>query len=284
MGDAASNQTSDAAGWNAELHLGFAQNNGRTVLSHRRHQGPLQVQRPFYPEPGGVCHVYLLHPPGGMVGGDRLSVDVGVGEGAHALLTTPAAGKFYRNDGVPARLEQRFRVAAGAALEWLPQETIAFDGAHGTLATRVDLAPDGRFMGWEILCLGRLAAGEKYTRGTLAQRFELWREGQPLWLERACHEGGGPALMAGWGLRGRCVTGSFVCVTEPPGLAGRIRAALSALTGEALFSVTQLDGALVCRYLGDSAEQARHCFTRAWALLRPAVLQRDACAPRIWRT
>src|SRR5205085_6360717 len=88
-------------GWQAELRLRFncdapgPLRPGRTRLVERQHRGPLVVQRPFYPE-GDPCHVYLVHPPGGVVGGDALRIDATVDPGAHALITTPAATKFYR--------------------------------------------------------------------------------------------------------------------------------------------------------------------------------------------
>ena len=116
-----------AQGWPAELHLGFARDAARTALVERRHLGPLRVQRPFYPEGEGVCHVYLLHPPGGLVAGDDLQVSARVEPGAHALLTTPAAAKLYRSRAAsgPARQVQRFEVQGDGILEWLPQESIA---------------------------------------------------------------------------------------------------------------------------------------------------------------
>src|SRR6187402_782414 len=118
-----------SSSWHARLELGFSRSGSRTVLARRRHFGPLIVQRPFYPE-GGICHVYLVHPPGGIVGGDQLALQVEVERDAHALLTTPAATRFYRAGPHPrAALNQQF-VVQDAALEWLPQETIVFDGAR----------------------------------------------------------------------------------------------------------------------------------------------------------
>lgn len=272
------------AGWQARLDLGIESRAGRSVLTQRRHSGPLRVQRPFYPEGDDVCHVYVLHPPGGVVGGDELEITVAVDESAAALLTTPAAGKFYRSAGRMARQSQRLHVAAGASLEWFPQENIAFDGACVTATTRVALAGDARFIGWEILCLGRPGAGERFERGTVRQVWEIWRDGHPLFIERALYEEGGAALNAPWGLAGQAVCGSLVCVGNEAGLSERVRAATAALPIEGLFSVTQLADVLVCRYLGPHGDQARRCFICAWEVLRPAALRRPACAPRIWAT
>jgi len=281
-------ESARAAGWRAELALGFSECDGRTTLSQRRHSGPLRVQRPFYPEPQ-VCHVYILHPPGGIVGGDTLQIQALAGERAQVLLTTPAANKFYRSkDGASARLHQSLTVEAGASLEWFPQESIVFDGAWVDSATRVELARDANFMGWEITCLGRRAAQEVYTQGEYRQNFEIWREGRPLWIERACVTGGSAVLNGAWGLAGFSVTGSFVCITKKSGAVQCVRDAVAQIApsqnGDDLFSATQRDEVLICRYLGHSAEQARHYFIRAWEVLRPLVSERAACAPRIWAT
>ncbi len=254
------------------------------MLAQRRHEGPLQVQRPFYPPGDRACHVYILHPPGGVVGGDSLAIRAQVGHGAHALLTTPAAGKLYRSGGANAQLSQELSVADGAWLEWLPQETIAFDGARASSTTRVELSGTAGFIGWEILCLGRLASGENYARGTFTQRFEIRRDGAPLWWERNALTGGAHALHAPWGLAGKSVIATLVAVGRPPAALAGLRALLHAerLGGE--FSVSQLRELLVCRYLGDSAEQARAGFTDVWRLLRPALWGIEATPPRIWST
>lgn len=272
------------AGWRARLDLEFESRSGRSVLMRRRHYGPLRVQRPFYPEGDEVCHVYVLHPPGGVVGGDELDITVDVNPVAAALLTTPAAGKFYRSDGRLARQRQGLRVAAGASLEWLPQETIVFAGASAALATHVELQGDARFMGWEILCLGRPGAGESFEHGSVSQAWEIRCDGRPVLIERAVYDGEGAALGAPWGLAGRPVCGSLVCVGDYTGLVDEMRGATAALNIEGLFSVTQLAAVLVCRYLGRHSDEARRCFARVWEILRPVFLRRAACAPRIWAT
>jgi len=272
------------AGWVARLELGFRARDARTVLASRRHVGPLQVQRPFYPDGERACHVYILHPPGGVVGGDSLTIDAGVERGAHALLTTPAAGKLYRSDGANAQLTQELKVADGAWLEWLPQETIAFDGARATSETRVTLTGTAGFIGWEILCLGRPAADEIYAHGEFMQRFEIWRDGAPLWWERNALAGGAPVLHAPWGLADRSVVATLVAVGRAPGVLPALRELLNAEHDDGEFSVSQLRDVLVCRYLGNSAEQARAGFIAAWRLLRPALWGIDASPPRIWAT
>ena len=272
-----------SCGWQAELSLVFqADDRGRTILSHRRHSGPLQVQRPFYPEPvGGACHVYILHPPGGVVGGDGSRVTALLQKKARALLTTPAAGKFYRSAGAEARLVQRFRVASEAVLEWLPQENIFYKGARVRATARIDVQNDGCFIGWEINCLGRPAAGESFSQGYCRQNLEIWRDGKPLFLEHGRFEGGAELLKAAWGLRDKPVVGTFVCTSPVRGLDAKVRAAVTVAPDDG-FAVTHMDGVLVCRYLGDSAQRARILFTQAWAALRPVLIGIPACVPRIW--
>ncbi len=273
-----------AAGWRARLDLRFAPRTGggaRTVLAGWRHEGPLVVQRAFYPEADGTCHLYLLHPPGGVVGGDALTVHAAVETGARVLLTTPAAGKLYRSAGALARQEQILRVAAGASLEWLPQETIVFDGALAELGTAVHLEGDARFTGWEVLCLGRPAAGERFTRGRCGTRLAVYRDGDPLLLERGDYPGGGEILSAPWGLAGYPVCATLVATAEP-GAVEAARAAAGAW-GEGRFGVTALNGLLAARYLGHHADAARAVLTRVWHGLR-RTQGRAAAVPRIWRT
>jgi urease accessory protein len=250
------------------------------------------VQRPFFPEGPSVCHVYVLHPPGGIVGGDDLKLDVDVAAGAHALVTTPAATKAYRTAGPAAALENRLRVAAGGALEWLPQETILYDGCDVALSTRVDLAPGAAFVGMDLVCFGLPARDEPFVRGRCKQSFELWRDGAPLSVERGRFDGGGAVPSAAWGLGGAPVMATLLAVpavaADVAPLVAALRVSADALPAEAgdLGSVTTLAaGAVVaCRYVGPSVERAGAFLRTAWSLARPALLGRPATPPRIWST
>ena len=126
-----------AAGWQATLELGFRADDERTWLARRRHSGPLLVQRSFYPEDARLCQMVIVHPPGGVAGGDELAIDIVAEERAGVQLTTPGAGKWYRGFGRHARQTVRIAVAAGAMCEWLPQESIIFDGASDDSCFRV---------------------------------------------------------------------------------------------------------------------------------------------------
>lgn len=271
------------SGWSAELELGFEAVAGRTALVRNWHRGPLAVQRAFYPE-GDLAHVYLLHPPGGVVAGDQLLVRANVAPGARALITTPAATKFYRSEGRVAVQRQHLHVQRDASLEWLPQETIIYGSAQVRTETRVELEPGATFCGWDMVCLGRAASGDYFATGRLSQAFEIWQGSQPLWIERSRFDAQEPVRHAAWGLGGRRVFGTFVCTGQSAAGIAAARAAVDTDETRELFAVSQLRAAIVCRYLGDSTERARQVFARAWAALRPLVLGRPASPPRIWLT
>lgn len=271
-------------GWRASLSLRFARDGERTLLRERHHLGPLRVQRPFYPEGPDVCHLYVLHPPGGVVGGDRLEITGKVSANARALLTTPAAGKFYTSAGPLAVQYQQWTVDEGGALEWLPQENIIYDGARAALNLRVDLAPDAHFLGWEVLCFGRPASKDVFLRGALRARLEIWRAATPLYIERSRFEAGSEIFSAKWGLAQQCVTGTLLCTGDYAALLDSLRVHAAVRVTAGVVSLTQLPGLLVCRYLGSSTEEARGCFWALWEALRPVALGRKSSRPRIWDT
>jgi urease accessory protein len=280
----AARQGTRAPGWSAELELGFEVVAGRSALVRNRHRGPLAVQRAFYPESSDLAHVYLLHPPGGIVAGDQLTVRVNVAPDARALVTTPAATKFYRSEGRIAEQTQLFHVSERGSLEWLPQETIVFGSAQVKTKTRVELEPGASFCGWDVVCLGRAASGDHFESGRLQQAFEIWQGERPLWIERAEFDAREPVRHAAWGLAGRRVFGTFVCTGQNAAAVAAARAAVDTDDSRELFAVSQMRAAIVCRYLGNSTERARSVFGRAWAALRPLVLGRPASPPRIWLT
>lgn len=270
------------AGWQARLALAFRHDGRRTILSRREHRGPLVIQRPFYPE-GEPCHIYLLHPPGGVVGGDVLSLEVDVDHQAHALLTTPAASKFYRSNAATASLTQTFRVEAGATLEWLPQETILFADSHVRMQTDIRLEGGAAFIGWELLCLGRPASGEKYALGNCQQRLSICRDKLPLLIETTRLHGAATVLERKWGLQGANVMGTCIAVNADKAVMQAVRDA-DIQIANGLFTVTLIHDVLVCRALALQAEPARKAFIRAWEIIRPLLLKRPASAPRIWFT
>jgi len=277
--------------WNARLELGFDRRGARTVLAHNAHLGPLQVQKALYPEGPAVCHVALLHPPGGIAAGDRLSVEALLGAGTGALLTTPGASKWYRSPGALAEQQLQFCLGTEAVLEWLPRETIFFDGSRADLSLEVDLDRAAKFFGWEILCFGRAASGERWRAGGIALRTRVRSEGRLIWSESALLSAGNGFFASPVGLAGCTVSGTFL--TAGFGADAGLLAACRACGGEdrgadgrplARRGITALPQVLVARYLGHSSEQAFQWFSSLWSLLRPAVLGMAAVAPRLWAT
>jgi urease accessory protein len=277
------NALAEEGGWRARLALRFANDNGRSRLTHREHEGPLVVQKPLYPEGDGVCQCIVVHPPGGVAGGDRLALNVDVAPGAHAQLTTPGAAKWYRSGGNPAEQQAVFRVAEGAALEWLPQGTIVFDGAQATSVTRIELERGATYLGWDVICLGRTASAERFRQGEWRQRIDIFRDNALVWSERTLLHGDCPLLSSRVGLNGAPVFGTFVAMTTTidDALLASCRV-LAPARGEG--AVTRLPGALVARYRGDASEAAHDYFSALWTTLRPHVAGRAAVRPRIWGT
>lgn len=276
--------TAAATAWPARLSLSFAKRAGRTVLTGKQHSGPLLVQRPFYPEPNGCCHVYLIHPPGGIVGGDELSLNATLGRRAHALLTTPGATRFYRSKGPAARQGQALYLEDGAILEWLPQETIYFNQARADSSTRIHLKDNNEFFAWEIQCLGLPARKAFFNAGQCQQRLEIWRHEQPLLLETNRILGGDALLQADWGLQGRHALGTFVGSDARGRIdAGRVNAIIAGQQ-DLLAATTTVNGLFIVRAMGHYATRIRRLFTLLWRALRPRVLNLEASCPRIWPT
>jgi urease accessory protein len=273
-----------AAPWRARLALEYTLRGGRTALSAREHRGPLVVQKALYPEGDAVCHSIIVHPPGGIAGGDELTLEARLRAGAAALLTTPGAGKWYKSAGPAARLVQRFELERAAVLEWLPQPAIVFDRARASIRTEVRLQDDALYLGWDVACMGRTASGERFAAGELRQRTEVWQQGKRLWCELARLAGDDPMLASQAGLAGCTVSATLIAAGReiPPALLARCRATVHCADAHA--GVTLLPRLLLARYLGHSAENAVQYFTALWALLRPALTGRAAAPPRIWAT
>ncbi len=242
--------------WRARLALEFALQGNKTVLARRGSDGPLVVQKPLYPDGPERCHAIVVHPPGGIAGGDELHLSV-KSEG-HALLTTPGAAKWYRSAGPWARQTLQFEVEG--SLEWLPRETIVFDGALAQLETIVQLGALGSYVGWEIVCLGRFKRGKVKIDTRIMQGKSL------LFVEKGEIEGGGRLMRSPAGLGGRSVFGTLIATSSQ-------KIAMEGL------AITRLPGLLIARYLGDSSEEALRAFRRLWKLLRPSAVE-----PRIWST
>ena len=268
-----------ASGWTAQLDLEFAAREGQTFLARRQHVGPLLVQRPFFPE-ANTCHVYIVHPPGGVVGGDDLTISVLATPAAQALLTTPAATKFYRSTSALGQQRQHLHARA-ATIEWLPQESIFYRDSNAYSSTVVNLDAGSKFIGWEIPCLGLPARNEPFDRGRLRLSMEVWVDGVPRFIDRLHIDGEHRSRSAAWGLADFDALGTLLAYPANASAVERIRALEFAGVEVA---VTLVDDVLVCRGLSAQAEPVKRAFIAIWRVLRPLLLNRPAVLPRIWAT
>ena len=273
-------------GWQARLDLDYGLRGSKTRLVKKRQSGPLTVQRSFYPE-GDTCHNYILHPPGGVVGGDSLQINVTALAKANALLTTPGATKFYRSAAEQVGSQsQHITVSDGAVMEWLPQQNIFFPGANVALDTCIDVSPGGKFVGWEMHCFGRPANNETFSYGAVRSRTQVKVGGELRLLEQLKSDGD-EMLIASTGLRGMAMLGSFIAAPCTAAQRDALEQILQASTGVDYpypIGLTLVDEVLIVRALGQQTEPMLEVFTRLWIALRQQWLERSPCIPRIWAT
>lgn len=284
--------------WEAFLRLSFAQRKRGVRLVESAHEGPLYVQKAFYPEGEQCAHAYLLHPPGGLVTGDHLSINITSQASAHALITTPGAGRVYkaREQGGIQTQSIQLNVEKDASLEWLPLETILFPNSQARLNTRIDLAENAKVISWDITCFGLPANQVEFTEGSVKQNLQIWSKGRIKLNERLVIDlplgsdvNSLTILNGNAGLRSKPVHGLLIAgpfqASETAELIDLLRELQPASRLEdALVAITLNGEFLTVRYLGHCTEQARFYFTEAWKLIRPVLLNKEAVAPRIWAT
>jgi urease accessory protein len=277
----------DPVRWPARLVLAASRDGAGATRVHARHDGPLRLLKTLYPEGNAVAHAVLVHPPGGLVGGDRLDIAIDVQAGAHLLVTTPAATRFYRSIAGEAAQVVQARVGEGARLEWLPQETLAYPACVARNEVRLSLAPGASLFATEVLGLGLPAAGQAFDTGRLLQHLEI--EGQ--WLDRGWLDATDKALLDGpCGLAGHRVLGTLAYAQASP-LADAetlLTDSRALLADQALSGVTHLAGprgaVLLVRVLGDEVESVTVALRRVRALWRERLWGLPAGDPRIWAT
>ena len=276
----------DAVRWPARLALSAARD-GTATRVHAQHDGPLRLLKTLYPEGPGIAHAVLVHPPGGLVGGDRLDIALDVQPGAHLLVTTPAATRFYRSNAGAATQAVTAQVAAGARLEWLPQETIAYSGCEGRNEVTLQLDAGASLMASEVLVLGLPAAAQPFERGRMLQHLEI--TGQ--WLDRGWLDAADDALLNGpCGLGGHRVLGTLVYAQTAalPDTETLLTDSRTLLDGVPLSGITHLAGprgaVLLTRVVGDEVEDVTAALRRVRALWRGRLWALPASDPRIWST
>ncbi|GMQ49053.1 urease accessory protein UreD [Vibrio sp. 10N] len=274
-------------GWKAKLNLGFVNRGDKTVLKHRSQKGPLAIQRPLYPE-GNPCHTYLLHPPGGVVGGDTLQITATAERGANVLITTPGATKFYRSETKYAKQRQVLTVESGSRLEWLPQENIFFPDAHVRMDTEVHLEQGAQFLGWEMHCFGRPALNEGFNSGHLVGKTEVYLDGKRL-LTEGLNVRGDDNLLKNKGLLGYQMMGTLYISIDDEDFSQLVQSLLSNMQqdnkkGAVIIAASQLENLLVIRALGNWSEVILDCFQQVWQAAREHWTGECPYPPRIWAT
>jgi urease accessory protein len=279
--------------WHGHLALDYRRDGERTIALDRHH-GPLRVLQRLYPEGDRICHHVLVHPPGGVVGGDVIELEATLAAGSHALITTPGATRFYRSVGPEAIQFAAFKVAGGARLEWLPLETLAYRSCIATNRMRFELAPGAEMMGWDVLALGLPAASEAFDDSAHAQgRFTQQIELPGVWLERGTVRADDARLLdspLGWHGRRVMATLWLACGEALPrqrreallDVAREIQQAhpLAAFCG----STSPHDQVIVLRALAERVEPAMDLLTKVWAVWRRLAWGMAPCPPRVWRT
>ena len=272
--------------WHARLSLDYQRTGERTVL-HHSHDGPLRIFKSLYPEGDAICHNVIVHPPGGLVGGDQLHIDVRVASGAHGLLSTPGATRFYAADDAFATQQVTLDLAAGARLEWLPLETIAYPGCRADNRWSAQLAEGAELMAWDVTALGLPGAGQPFEAGEFRQRLEI----PGRWLEQARIAAEDRRLLdSPLGLGGRRCMGTLVFATGSV-LARERREALLAVAREALGAAhaevtagatAPGDRLLAVRAVAPLVEPLMACLQGVWSRWRRVAWDLPGTPPRIW--
>lgn len=279
---------SSSSNWLAHFGATLKHIDGQTRLGKTESFGPLRVQRPFYPAGKQCMHLYLLHPPGGLVAGDRLTIDIHAESQTQGLVTTPSAGKVYNNiTDEPQYQSVTLTVDDQAMLEWLPQETIIFNGAKGELLTDVHLHDQAHFIGWDIICIGRPTSEDWFEQGTLKQTFSIQHNQTPLFIERNYFDAESDVMTQAAALAEQPVFGTCVLVDHDDKvtpLTDDERTYLEQMAAPGLFMCTHKPNVILVRYLGGCSETAKRVFTHYWRLKRPELFGKPACIPRIWNT
>jgi len=270
--------------WIGSLDLVFEHDGQRTFLAKKEHYGPLVIQKTLHPEGPNICHGIVLHPPGGVAGGDTLTLTVHLNDDAKVLLTTPGAGKWYKANKKIASQLIVLDLEMAAQLEWFPQENILFNGAHVNFNNKIKLASDSKFATWDIVCFGRQASGEKWTLGEFRQGFEISRNGLLIWKESSLFKPSSPVMKSLMGLRGCEVMGNLIVAAGeiPKEILDECRKL--EVSEESFCAVTALPEVFSARYLGSSSQEARQYFEMLWSILRPWYGNQKSVRPRIWNT
>lgn len=284
--------------WFASLSLEFSLTTSGSQLTRTKRKGPLTVQKAFYPEGRDCAHIYLLHPPAGIVSGDELRISIQVNKQAHSLVTTPGANRFYRaredlSIGDSKQVQQcELFLAEQAKCENFPLETIVYEGADGANTVDVHLKNDSTYLGWDITCLGLPRSGQFFKNGRYTQLNRVYCEGSLIYHDRISIKSDNQIHQHMAGLNNQSVFATFMAYaptgkitnTDNKLLVAQLRECMTKANAEKKISISQIRQLLVIRYLGQHAEECKALFIQLWQKIRPLYLNKEANIPRVWHT
>ena len=272
--------------WRADLQLDYTLESQRTVVRYL-HQGPLRILQSLYPEGDPICHNVLVHPPGGLVGGDTLDIQVSVAEGAHGLVSTPGATRFYKSGGQAALQQVVATLAKGARLEWLPLEAIAYNDCEATNRAIFHLAPGAELITWDVTALGLPSSDMAFTQGYFQQHIEI----PGVWLERGTIRGNDTRwLNSPLGLAGQKCVASLVFAAGSALDAQRATEALEVAREVIEAHPLRLQAGItsahpqiiVLRVMSPLVEPTMDLLKKVWAAWRHTLWSLPSTPPRIW--
>jgi urease accessory protein len=284
--------------WLASLELQLGHSSYGTQLTKTKRCGPLSIQKAFYPEGRDCAHLYLLHPPAGIVSGDELRVNIDVLQNAHALVTTPGANRFYRartdlSIGDPKQTQiTQINLSEDAKCEHFPLETLVYNQANGVNNVEVRLQKSSIYCGWDMTCLGLPSSNEHFTAGRFTQLNTLYRDDILIYHDKVLIEPQSNIQHHAAGLASNTVFGTFLAYApservsneQRSQLIEQLRELVEQHSASALISITDIRQLLVTRYLGQQAHQCKDLFIELWKLVRPVYIEKQGIQPRIWFT
>tara|TARA_B110000240_G_scaffold51227_1_gene58609 strand:- start:384 stop:1274 length:891 start_codon:yes stop_codon:yes gene_type:complete len=284
--------------WFASLALQLGHCEYGTQLTKTKRCGPLTIQKAFYPEGRDCAHLYLLHPPAGIVSGDELQISIDVQQNAHTLVTTPGANRFYRartdlSIGDPKQTQiTQINLEANAKCEHFPLETLVYNQANGVNNVEVRLQDSSVYCGWDMTCLGLPSSNQQFTAGRFTQLNTLYRDDILIYHDKVIIEPESNIQHHAAGLAGNTVFGTFLAYApksqvsdaQRTQLIEQLRVVIKQHHASSLVSITDIRQLLVMRYLGQQAHQCKSLFIELWKLVRPLYMKRQGVQPRIWFT
>lgn len=263
--------------WLASLKLVFKNKNKKTFLYKKTHKGPILVQKEFYPEK--ICHVYIIHPPGGLVSGDKINISVKLKKLSQALITNPSSTKFYRsyNNNISV-LKQKFYLEQHTSLEFLPQSNIFFADAILNVENHFFIDKNVKLFAWDSFCFKKTIENKRvFGSGSCITNLQIWKNNIPLLNEKTRILNGDLSIL----LKRYYFVSTIIAI---PGNNDLLKLIYSINYKNCIIGSTLLDDLLIIRMLNTNNINMQKTIYQIWRILRPRIIGAKACKPRIWNT